>query len=136
MLLTLRQLVQISPISDAIKNRVMNEESNLTEEDKFKISQICWQTISVAIQARCEDKFDQMLKETAEGGMVYQKEDFDREEDAIIAEFLIKMDQLQTDQKMDDVKAELKKHMEAVKSANANQTVNTTPQGDPSKAVH
>jgi hypothetical protein len=119
MALSLKQLVQIVPIDDNTRKKVLEQEDKLTESQKFAISQTCWGLLSVMISNRRQEKFDAMLKEMSEGGIEYQPADFDRAEDEIIAEFLIKIDQLQTTENIAEVKSQLEKNLPQKPLSNA-----------------
>lgn len=109
--LTLKQLVQIVPIDEKIKEKVFKEEQSLTKTQKYQIAQICWNLLSAIFESRMREKKEKMLKEIADGTYEYTQEDFIRAEDKVIADFLIKLDEAQTEEKVGQVKTELQKHL-------------------------
>lgn len=107
--LTLKQLVQITAIDQKTKDLVLNKEKSLTAGQKYKISRICWRLLATTFNTRLKTKEEEMLKEMAEGISNYNKKDFQRAEDEVIADFLIKMDNVKTKENMVAVKSQLQK---------------------------
>lgn len=106
--LTLKQLAQIVPIEKEIKEHILNKEDKLTADQKYQISKICWALLSTIFEERMRQKTQEMLREMAEEGREYDNEDFRRVEDEVIADFLIKLDEVKSEKKLADIKAQLK----------------------------
>lgn len=113
--LTLKQLVQIVPLEEKIKQRVLNEEEKLTADQKYQISKICWTLLSTIFEARVRQKTQEMLREMAEGIKNYEHQDFRRAEDEVLANILIKLDEVKSGKKLADIKTQLKESIKEKK---------------------
>jgi hypothetical protein len=105
--LTLKQLVQITPVDEKIKRQVLEQEPTLTSEQKYEIAKISWALLSTIFEERMRQKSEAMLKEMAEGVKQYEPEDFKRAEDEILAELLIKLDAVKSQKELSEIKSQL-----------------------------
>lgn len=110
--LTFSQLAQIAPLDEKTKAQVLNQEANLSKTQKYEISKLCWDLLSAVFIAKVDQKKEEMLREMAEHGAEYEPEDFQRIEDEIIADLLIKIDGVKTEQQLSGIKSQLKTNIE------------------------
>ncbi|GAF99901.1 unnamed protein product [marine sediment metagenome] len=106
--LSLKQLVQIVPVEEKIKQQVFSEEDRLTADQKYRISKLCWALLSTIFEERMRQKSQAMLKEMAEEGKEYEQEDFRRLEDEVMADLLIKLDEVKSQKELSEIKSQLK----------------------------
>ncbi len=106
--LTLKQLVQIVPLDEKIKERAINEEKELGSEQKYEISKICWALLSTIFEERMRQKTQEMLKDMADGVKEYEPEDFKKIEDEVLADILIQLDSVKSEKELADIKSQIK----------------------------
>jgi len=113
--LTLKQLVKITPVDEKIKKRVIEEEASLTDDQKYRISRICWRLLSLIFKSKLREKREEMFKEMAEGAVEYGQDDFKKLEDEVLADLLIKLDEVKTKKEMAEIKAQVRASIEKEK---------------------
>lgn len=106
--ISLKQLVTLTPINNQTKQKALKALPNLTESQKFDLSKTCWNSISLNYQILVKKKFDQMFEEMAAGKTNYTKEDFTNAENEIFNKLLVKIDETQSTEEAEALKAQLK----------------------------
>jgi len=106
--LTLKQLIQIVPLDEKVKQSVLNEEERLTADQKYKISKTCWRLLSTIFISRIKNKKEEMIKKISQGEE-FNKEDFKRIEDEVLADILIKLDEVKSEEEIKTVKKQIEK---------------------------
>ena len=105
--LTLKQLVKIVPLDKKTKELVLKKGDSLSPEQKYQIAKICWRLLAAVFLNQLKSKEEKMFWEMARGISNYDKKDFQRVEDEVIADFLIKMDEVKTEEKVKAIKNQL-----------------------------
>lgn len=117
--LNLKQLVQIVPLEEKIKQQVLEQEDNLTAGQKYKISKICWRLLETIFITRVKQKKQEMIKEIAAGTASYEKEDFKRIEDEVLADILIKLDEVKSQEELAEIKNKIKLTIQSKQKASS-----------------
>ena len=104
----LKQLIQISPIDQATKQKTLEQLPKLNEIQKLKLYTTLWKSISLMYQSFVKEKLDAMLDEMAHGKAVYEKEDFKNAEAEIFNKLLVKIDETQSQEDVEALQAQLK----------------------------
>lgn len=105
---SLKQLVTITPLNNKTKQKTLKSLPTLSETGKFKLSQICWKAISLHYQVLVKEKIDQMFKQMAMDEASYEKQDFVNAENEIFNKLLVKIDETQSQEEAETIKAKLK----------------------------
>ena len=106
--ISLKQLVTITPSNKKTKKKALKSIPTLSETGKFKLSQICWKSISLSYQVLVKEKIDKMFKQMAMGEASYEKQDFVNAENEIFNKLLVKIDETQSKEEAEAIKAKLK----------------------------
>jgi len=101
-------LIKITPFNKAVKDKILKQLPNLSEAQKIAITNSCWRSISITYQAHVKEKMDQMLEEMTSGKAVYEKQDFISAENEIFNKLLVKIDETQSQEQVQALKAKLK----------------------------
>jgi hypothetical protein len=104
----LKQLLDIAPLEKATKEKILNSLPNINERQKFELTKMCWDAISLMFQSQVKTKHDQMFREMKSGESVYNKQDFQSVEKEIFNKFLVKIDETQSQEEAQAIKAKLK----------------------------
>lgn len=104
----LKQLIQISPLDKATKEKALKSLPNLNQRQQFELTKICWDAISLTYQSLVKEKHDQMFDEMSSGKAVYTQKDFKNAEKEIFNKFLVKIDETQSQEEAQAIKAKLK----------------------------
>ncbi len=102
------QLVKISPLDQATKDKILASLPNLSDSQKFELSKTLWNSISLTLQSFVKEKHDQMLEDMASGKANYEKQDFQRAENEIFNKLLVKIDETQSKEEAEALKQQLK----------------------------
>lgn len=108
MALTLNQLIKMSSLSLDVKKEALENLDKLNEYQKFKLSQVCWESINDEYNNKAKLEYDKMLQEMADGEKNYSPDDFNAIGQKIISDLLLRLDNTETKDKLEKVKEELK----------------------------
>lgn len=111
MALTLEQLVKLANLSEDVKKDALANIAGMNEDQKFRLSQICWESIARQYEARARLEHDRMLEEMANGEKQYSPADFAQLEDKMLTELLKVVQGINTEEQLGEVKEELQKHL-------------------------
>lgn len=111
MALTLEQLIKLANLSEDVKKDALANIASMNEDQKFRFSQICWESIARQYEARARLELERMLEEMANGEKEYSPEDFAQIEDKMLTELLKVIQGINTEEQLGEAKEELKKHL-------------------------
>lgn len=107
-MLTLNQLIKISNIPPKTKEDAIKNIDSLNEDQKARLSQVCWESIYLMYENKARLEYDRMLEEMASGEKKYSPDDFNAIDDKIIADLLSRLDTTETQEELTKVKGELR----------------------------
>ncbi|MBI4100660.1 hypothetical protein HY439_02865 [Candidatus Microgenomates bacterium] len=110
MALTLNQLIQLANLSEDVKKDALANLDKMNEEQKLRLSQICWENIASSCENEMKSEYEKTLEEMAEG-QEHSPEDFKLIEEKVITSLLAKIEGLETQQAVTDVKEEIQQHL-------------------------
>lgn len=128
--LTLDQLLKISFLPDDVKKEATQKLSEMTDDQKFRLEQICWENLRDWYLLRVEAEKEKMITEMAQETTTYEPGDFEQTKDRILTELLSKVEEVKTDQQLKEMKKELKSKIHAKFS----KVVSSTPSSSVPKA--
>lgn len=111
MALRLDQLIKMSNLSPQVKEDALKNIDTLNEDQKARLTQVCWESISLMYENKARLDFDRMLEEMANGEKEYSPSDFAAIDDKIISDILLRLDSLQTKEELEQVKETLKQYI-------------------------
>lgn len=110
--LTLNQLLQLANLSDEVKNDALANLDKMNKDQKFRLSQICWESIAKHYENDARFEYERMLEEMAGGHAQYGPDAFALIEDRVLTSLLEKIEGLQTKEQLASVQEELRQHLE------------------------
>lgn len=111
MALTLNQLVKMTNLSPNVKQDALATINSMNEDQKFQLSQICWENIATQYENKSKIQYDKMLEEMANGEKNYGPDDFQSLDEKIIVDILIRLDSDQTREEIEEVKKKLNQYL-------------------------
>jgi len=106
--ISLHQLIKIAPLTQKEKDDLIAKLPSLNSIQKFKITKTLWNSIKLTYQSFVKEKIDSMLDEMAHAKAVYEKQDFISAENEIFNKLLVKIDETQSQEQVQALKAKLK----------------------------
>ena len=107
MALRLDQLIKMSNLSAQVKEDALKNIDTLNEDQKARLSQVCWESISLMYENKARLDYDRMLEEMANEEKEYSPSDFAAIDDKIISDILLRLDSLQTKEELESAKKDL-----------------------------
>jgi hypothetical protein len=104
----LNQLLEIAPLEKVTKEKILNSLPNINERQKFELTKMCWDAISLMFQSKVKTKYDEMFREMKLGESAYTKADFQNAENEIFNKLLVKIDETQSLEEAEALKQQLK----------------------------
>jgi len=105
---TLKQLINITPIEKNLKQKLTIALPKLNQIQKFELRKMCWDSIILMTQNLTKTKRDQMFSDMKSGKAIYNKQDFKNAEKEIFNKLLVKIDETQSTEESEALKAQLK----------------------------
>jgi hypothetical protein len=137
--LTLQQLINICFLEDDIKKDAITKLPTMTDDQKSRLEEICWENLNDWFVIRYEEEKNKMLLQMAEKDAEYTPDDFEAVKDKLLTELLTKISEVKTNDELVAVKQQLKEKL-TVPVQNPQQVeqpaVVNPVQGDPTKAIH
>ncbi|OGG14510.1 hypothetical protein A2773_05520 [Candidatus Gottesmanbacteria bacterium RIFCSPHIGHO2_01_FULL_39_10] len=108
-MITMQALLKTTPLSDENRKAMLDKLPTMTEDQKFRLAEICWTTLSTVYQIRLKKEVDRMMWEMAQGEKQYSKNDFEEMKAKLYFEFAEKLEASQTEEDMVEVKKQLER---------------------------
>jgi hypothetical protein len=109
-MISLKQLINVSNFPEEFKNEVLGQINNLPQEKINALSETCWGFISAEYENKLRFELQKMTDEIAKGEKNYTQEDFDKAEEILFNELAQKLEAIDTDAKIEEVKKKLGEH--------------------------
>lgn len=110
--LSLQQLIALTNLSREVKEDALANIEKLNEDQKFRLSQVCWENIASQYENKARLEYEDMLEEMASGQKSYPPEAFAQLDDKIVTELLKVIQTELTEEQLTEVKGELQKHLD------------------------
>ena len=108
-MISLKTLITITPLEDAMRKKLLSELPTLSEEKQLEISRICWDTLLTQYEYKVQKVREDALYEAALGKKTYSQESVEKMEDAIMQELAEKLQTEGEQGNLGDVREELTK---------------------------
>lgn len=119
MALTLDQLVKMTNLAPKTKEDATNSIGKMTEDQKFELSQICWENIATQYENKALLERNRMLEEMSLGEKTYGPADFAQIEQKIIVDLLLRLDNTKTEDDIKEIKQSLNQYINRPKTPQA-----------------
>ncbi len=104
---TLRNLINLIPLDEITKSDLLALELNMTADEKYRLSKICWMILRLIKREEYRDKVMTTLEGIARGTRKYLPREFDSFEKQIIEGLRQRLVLTSTDSQIQDVKKQL-----------------------------
>lgn len=132
--ITLSQLLKMAPMDEATKKEILEKIDTLNEDQKYRLSMVCWQALAQEYDLKLAQETDQILDEVREGKRKYNINDFTEAKAKQSIRFTEKVGQAQTQEDLTKVKEQLETLKHDVNPQTPNIGQNTPPlASDPTK---
>jgi hypothetical protein len=105
-------LIKLAPFPEDMKEDLISKEGQMSEDQKFRLSETAWQAISAQYQAKLQKTINDMMLEMANGQKNYSQNDFQEVKTKLYYEF----SQLLSDSKDNQDLEEVKRKLEGIRS--------------------
>jgi len=105
-----KQLIQLAPFPQDIKNQLLEKADSFSPEKNFEVEEACWALISQQFQNELRAKMQEAAFATENGGKTYTKEDFKKMEDDMFSELVQKLEASNSEEKLAEIKEKLAVH--------------------------
>lgn len=112
-MITLKSLIKVAPFSDETRNGLIESLDKMTDDQKFRLSETCWTSISAIYNTRLQRINNQMMWEMAKKVKHYSRNDFQEVEAKLLYEFAHKLEASQSEEDLAKVREKLKKTISA-----------------------
>lgn len=100
-------LISLAPYPEDMKKDFIAREGELTEDQKFQLSEVAWQALSTLYRAELQKRTNDMMLEMAKGGKTYSPNDFQEVKAKLYYEFAQKLEAAETEAGLAEVKQKL-----------------------------
>ena len=77
-------LIRVSPFSDEKRLELIRNMNTMTPDQRFEITNLCWDGLAQQFDKDVRHKFEQMILEMGMGEKKYTQEDFDKAEEDLV----------------------------------------------------
>lgn len=126
MLIQFEKLINVATFSDKVKSDILAKAATLSEDQKFKLSEVAWKMIAAGFQAKLKQQTDLILFEVAQGKRQYNKNDFVEAQVMLYQELANKFELLEKEQGISQIKQELEKYISPMQFTRDKQSLEAT----------
>lgn len=109
--LTLEQLLKLANLSADVKQNALANIPKMNEDQKARLSQVCWENIARRYEAKAQLEYDHMLEEMANGEKQYSPQDFTLIEERMISGMLAEIDNVKSKDQIQEVKEGIQQYV-------------------------
>lgn len=110
--ISLTTLVKAAPFKDETREKLLRQLDSLSERKKFMLSNMCWTVLLQKHYAKLKYEQDKYLLESQEQNSKHDNKEIERIEARVTQEFVKKLKDASTDESVEDIREELKKHID------------------------
>lgn len=106
-MIQLATLVKNAPFSEKNKQSLISSISSMNDDQKFKLSEFCWNAIITVYRIRLKRITDSMMWDIARGVKYHTKNDFEEAKAKLYFELAEKLEATQTTEDLGEVRKRL-----------------------------
>lgn len=106
------KLITVAPFSENVRKDILSK--TLTDDQKYKLTELAWQMIALSFQAKLKYQTDLISLEITQGKRKYNKNDFVEAQVALYHELADKFEVVEKEQGISQIKEELDKYINPI----------------------
>lgn len=110
-MITFKAIINLAPFPPDMKAGFIAKESQLSEDQKFRLTEAAWEALGAIYSARLQKMFASMMQEMAEGKKSYDPNDFQEAKTKLSFEFAQKLESASTQEDIELVRKQLETHI-------------------------
>lgn len=108
--ISLKTLIQITPFPKESREMLLKRYDELNDDDKFELSNFCWQALSIQYYSLLKTEKELLLLEIQSGKRKYNPNDFQEIKAKLTYELAQKLQHAQSNEQIEDVRKQLEKY--------------------------
>lgn len=104
---SLRELLKLVPVDEETRNKLLEMESEMSVDEKYRLSKICWLILRLIKREEYHDKVMSVLEGIARGTRKYSKNEFESFEKDIVDSLSQKLQLLDTEKQVSTLREQL-----------------------------
>lgn len=110
--MNLTDVIKLTPFKDTVKARLIKETESMDEDQKYRLTMICWKAIAENYDLNLAKETDGILDEVYQGKRKYNKNDFQEAKARQDYKFSEKVEKVKTEENL----AKVEKQIDSLKT--------------------